>query len=205
MLIKITSLPSPYVLKLCEKPFRLVAVYAFQAAAPPLKPSHLEGIYVVYNNEIDLTWWQCHVWGESWRQDDDEKVVMLSTDTRSSVHHSAMIEETTRAGVMYCWERFIPDGINQTEQVFYHSLRYTKMEEIQSASRQPAIPVRYLALSRRVEDAEKLIPCLTSHHDARQYQLATLFVWTGTWFERLVLFAINYRYCRRNCRKENSS
>lgn len=73
---------------------------------------------------------------------------MLSNDTRSSVHHPSVIEATTSAGVMYCWERFIPDGINQTEQVFYHSLRYTKMEEIQSASRQPAIPVRYLALAQ---------------------------------------------------------
>lgn len=70
---------------------------------------------------------------ESWRQDDN--VVMLSSDTRSSVHHPSMIEERHGCDVLLR-ERFIRDGINQTEQVFYHSLRYTKMEEIQSASRQ---------------------------------------------------------------------
>lgn len=34
---------------------------------PPLpssstvKPTDLDGIYIAYNNEIDLTWWQCHI------------------------------------------------------------------------------------------------------------------------------------------------
>lgn len=59
MLIKITS-PPAHVLKLCEKPFRLVAIGVPPRnerlrRALPLKPIHLEGIYVVYNNEIDLT------------------------------------------------------------------------------------------------------------------------------------------------------
>lgn len=43
---------------------------------------------------------------------------------------------------------------------------------------------------------------LTSHHDARQYQLSTLFVGTRTWLNRLVLFVRYYRFLGRNCWKE---
>lgn len=133
--------------------------------ALPLKPSHLEGIYVVYNNEIDLTWWQCHVPVEEGKLEARRRcrnAIKWYEKFSSPSIHPRLKKET---GVMYCWERFIPDGINQTEQVFYHSLRYTKMKEIQSASRQqfPCAISPSADDSKTRENWYRVLPPTTTH------------------------------------------
>lgn len=62
----------------------------------------------------------------------------------------------------------------------------------------------HLELKQKVS-RRKEINLLTSHHNTCQYQLSTLFIWTRTWFYRLILFTINDRYCWRYCWEKKTS
>lgn len=139
MLIKITSPPWASRSN-CAKNHSLESL--LPAAPTPTQRRALEhlssdlgGSYVVYNNEIDLTWWQCHItkychsfrhdcraWEE--RKSGDGKTLSHWYDSLVSVSSAISLRNHESRGKTFIYvecivgKRFIFDGINQAEQVF---------------------------------------------------------------------------------------
>lgn len=171
---------------------------------PAFKPTDLDGIYVVYNNEIDLTWWQCHItkYCRVLRKIKGEtEGVMLSHDTSSvyrgwEKHIHLRIEACVLLKEIYFWWY-------KSNRTGFLSLAWIRESNLGCFKTTHLVRAPFLelisAFSRRANGGKW--DRLTSHHDARQYQLSTLFVRPRTCFDGLILLAIYDRYRRRYWRR----